>query len=561
MIINLSEPHNEGNKMEEHRVNIGTLIADKIKVRYAEITEKTMGSQNMVVDAFYPTYVRNSLTGNVVGPDSLPVLSKKCSAISPFIANELNVYNIKIDDLTKMLGYTKINLKAMLETIKEKKINLCLVGLGGTGMNFMHWAEEIANYTNSINIFERIMIYDEDIVDLTNIFRFPQILNPDTAYFYKSVKKIHAIPNRSILCTALIKHEYYIKENDLINYGDRSASEFAKNNVFYGAPDIATRELFSSIPEARFISGTHGDNDCQLYIKPVQDSELQVESYGMINLSVFFMNQLKMTIEFLALLASDEDLTTSKLIMEYSFANEYTEKKILKAGLNRTYNFPIQKESIIDQEVNIESSEPQAAPETSDDSIEENLDSVAIPMPVYPMPPQPPLPPLRDNTVATTSTANTISSAIPALFEMAESLQPSVTATDMHDTIRTLYRTALDWTDAQANMISEQQFRTEEQFRAEYVSAFEPAVEQTSYAYPPNAQHILDSLISTVEPEVEQASVLEEIAEPPVPRRRTRRTPAQMAEARREEEILRRAAEAPQDEPEDMPWDLYTSAQ
>jgi hypothetical protein len=52
MIINLSEPHNEGNKMEEHRVNIGTLIADKIKVRYAEITEKTMGSQNMVVDAF-----------------------------------------------------------------------------------------------------------------------------------------------------------------------------------------------------------------------------------------------------------------------------------------------------------------------------------------------------------------------------------------------------------------------------------------------------------------------------------------------------------------------------
>ena len=511
--------------MEEHRVNIGTLIADKIKVRYAEITEKTMGSQNMVVDAFYPTYVRNSLTGNVVGPDSLPVLSKKCSAISPFIANELNVYNIKIDDLTKMLGYTRINLKTMLETIKEKKINLCLVGLGGTGMNFMHWAEEIANYTNSINIFERIMIFDEDIVDLTNIFRFPQILNPDTAYFYKSVKKVHAIPNRSILCTTLVKNQYYIRKADLI-HDNQSLPGFAKDHVFYGAPDIATRELFSSIPEIRFVSGTHGDNDCQLYIKPVQDSELQVESYGMINLSVFFMNQLKMTIEFLALLASGEDLTASKLIMEYSFANEYTEKKILKAGLNRTYNFPIQKESIIDQEVNIESSEPQATPEMSDDSTGENLDSVAIPMPAYVSPP-----PFLGNPNAATNAANFVNVTVPALFEMAESLQPPLPPPA--------------WTDNQTDVMAE------EQFRPEYISTALDRLQGTSYTPLPTPIDVLDSLASTIESEIEQTSVLEEIAEPPVARRRTRRTPAQMAEARREEEIRRRAAEAIQEEEEE----------
>jgi hypothetical protein len=491
--------------MEEHYVDIATLIADKIKVRYAEITEKTMGSKNMVIDAFYPTYVRKSLVNHIT-PFQTPILSKKCSAISPFIASELNVYNIKIDDLTKMLGYSKIHLKTMLETIKDKKLNLCLVGLGGTGMNFMHWAEEITNYTNSINIFEKIVIFDDDIIDITNIFRFPQILNPHSAYLSTETKKINAIPNTSILCNALIKNSYYLSD---INT--------TEDYIFYGAPDIATRELFSNIPSAKFISGTHGDNDCQLYIKPMQDSELQVESYGMINLSVFFINQLKMTIEFLALLASDEDLSTSKLVMEYSFANEYLEKNILKAGLNRTYNFPIQKESTIDQETNIESPEPQLDDGPAEDTLPaETLDNVAIPMLV------------DDATLNSASLSlseptddiiDTVRFSFTTLFEREEAAQPIMEITD-HDFI-----TAIN-TLHQVGAINTEQ------------------ASATAYRVL-NHNDSLPTQFSNTQQSEEQSPDTEENVEAPGVPRRTRRTRAQMDEIRRIEAMRREGLEIP----------------
>lgn len=330
-------------------INIGELIAEKIKFRYAEITELAVGSANMVVDAFYPTYVRHSLTQSNINHQ----LGKRCSAISPFIANELNVFKIPFEDIVKMLGYKKVDLKKILDTVKSKQIDLVLAGLGGTGMNFMHWAEELANYTNTVNIFKNILIFDEDEVDLTNIFRFPQILNAE--YSNSSIKKINLINDSSILSMKISKHRYFITENTISkNITDENLSTIWKNYVVYGAPSIETRELFSKYDELKFVSATHGNDECQLYIKPMQDSNVQMESYGMINLSVFFMNQIKMTIEFFNLLASDTDLTKSQMIMEYSFSNEYNNKNIIKSGLNRTYNFPIIHNNTLDQEENLE---------------------------------------------------------------------------------------------------------------------------------------------------------------------------------------------------------------
>jgi len=363
--------------MEEAAINIAEIIADKIKVRYAEITERTMGSANMVVDSFYPTYVRESL---IMGTRK-HTLGQKCSAISPFIANELGVFQTPFEDIIKMLGYKKADLKKMLETVKAKKIDLVLVGLGGTGMNFMHWATEVCNYTNTVALFDRIKIYDKDMIDLTNIFRFPQILNPSGSYsqgaYRNSVEKINCLPANTILCRKPIDTSYeflnvrslsfYVERSTAVlntaeNYNDnekllsenkRSMFSSLKNKVYYGAPDIESREAFYGIEDIKFISGTHGDDSCQLYIKPPQNSSIQIESYGMINLSVFFMNQVKLTLSFLELLASNTDLTQEKLVLDYSFSEQYISGSINKAGLNRTYNFPILKNNLIDQEVGL----------------------------------------------------------------------------------------------------------------------------------------------------------------------------------------------------------------
>ena len=337
--------------MPTQTINIAELVADKIKTRYAEISEATFGSQNMVIDAFYPTYVRQSLTNRYFTPN----LSKKVSCISPFLAKELNCFQIPIQDLTRMLGYSKVQLKTILESVKAKKLELVLVGLGGTGMNFMHWATELCNYTNSIHVFEDIHIYDEDKIDLTNLFRFPMILDSSKTYHMSYTNtlpyKLDCINSNSILSrNKMIFHHEFITIHSL-SYNSKDLDLFWKNKVLYGAPDIQTREMFATFSDLQFVSATHGNDDCQLYVKPPQDSNMQMESYGMINLSVFFMNQLKMTIAFFELLSSNEDLTVSSLIMDYSFAKEYANGSIIRSGLTRTYNFPINEHNFIEQEV------------------------------------------------------------------------------------------------------------------------------------------------------------------------------------------------------------------
>lgn len=330
--------------MKENIIDIGKCISDKIKTRYANMNEKEFGSSNMVVDAYYPSYVINSLRRSNTNNS----LSNRACAISPFIANELGIYQIGIDDLTRMLGYKKNDLKLIIDQIKKKNLNLVLLGLGGTGMNFMHWCTEIANFTNTINIFDSISIFEDDNLDLTNIFRFPQIVGNRNILSSHSISKLYLIDDLNILSkTKINKIPRYFNKYEAHHF-------IASNTIFYGAPDIETREWFYNIPEPgqqyAFVSGTHGNDDCQLYIKPAQNSNIQVESYGMINLSVFFMNQLKLTIEFLKLLASNEDLFVSKLVMEYSFAKEYTNGNIGRAGLNRTYNFPIQTNLVLNDE-------------------------------------------------------------------------------------------------------------------------------------------------------------------------------------------------------------------
>jgi hypothetical protein len=224
-----------------------------------------------------------------------------------------------------------------------------------------------------------------------------------------------------------------------------------------------------------------------------------------------------MTIEFLALLASDEDLSTSKLVMEYSFANEYLEKNILKAGLNRTYNFPIQKESTIDQETNIESPEPQQSDESTEDALTaETLDNVAIPM-------------LIDDT--------TLNSASLSLSEQTD---------DIIDAVRFSFTTLFEREEAVQPIIE----ITNNGFLAsvnEWNQLYETNTEPISteeYRVLNHNDSLPTQFSNTVQSE-EQFPDTEETVETPAVLRRTRRTRAQMDEIRQIEAMRREGLEIP----------------
>ena len=63
-------------------------------------------------------------------------------------------------------------------------------------------------------------------------------------------------------------------------------------------PDMETREWLSA-SDCTFIAGTHKDNEFSLVENPEIDRDLIIETYGKINLSMFFLNHLSMTIKLL----------------------------------------------------------------------------------------------------------------------------------------------------------------------------------------------------------------------------------------------------------------------
>lgn len=117
------------------------------------------------------------------------------------------------------------------------------------------------------------------------------------------------------------------------------------NTVVYGAPSLEYRGKFSDA--GRFICGTHNDNSCSLKINPTnEDINLQVESYGMIQLGGFFMNQFRMAIGLLELLADDSvDLEEKNIdYLDFEFNGECNRKA------DRKYNWQLQNNGMLTEE-------------------------------------------------------------------------------------------------------------------------------------------------------------------------------------------------------------------
>ncbi len=332
--------------MATETIDIVKEMSDKIKIRYIDAKPEEHPLGNVVADVFFPNLVRRSIR-------RMPTTvrwSKRTFAISDFIAKELNITKMPFEDMVNILGYKKKDIKEILDSVKTKGYTLNMLGFGGTGTNFYHWLNEMCVLANTVNIFENINVYDDDEVDLTNVLRFPFDINVGSVY--------NSSGQNGILKTSLAWNHIASTNTVRTNISRvqiTNENEFdADSNIFYGAPDIATREMFSALDtKLKFISGTHGDSECQLYINPPQNSDIQIESYGMINLSVFFMNQLKMTIEFMRLIGSDEDLFESREIMSYDFQKEYIAGNTVRSGLTRTYNFIVIENNLVNDNTNI----------------------------------------------------------------------------------------------------------------------------------------------------------------------------------------------------------------
>lgn len=325
------------------RLDFGTnYIIDQIRVRYALFNRPISGLSNIVMDNYAPKIICNT-NFNEQSLASLK-LPKTIYTISPWFASLLGANKIETEQLCRILGYSAKDLKALVTKVKQKDLAITFVGYGGTNINTIHWLTEILKLTKAVNLFSYVEIFEPEDAEISNLLRFPKDPNLNYSgapYFGPSKLRLLDKLELNLLSRKLplirrgrLEIVRYT-ESRSFTYDASARKRFTKlNHVVYGAPGINTRIELSEA--GRFISATHSGNSCSMWLNPTQDADLQVESYGLIQLTPFFMNQLRMAIGLLEILASDQDLTEKdKELLNYSFDG------IAKLPTDRVYNFQL----------------------------------------------------------------------------------------------------------------------------------------------------------------------------------------------------------------------------
>ena len=371
-----AKPETEWSDIRTKSVNfVSDYLTTQIRVRYAMFDRPRNGLSNIVVDSFIPRLL-------VATKMDVHVANQKANfpatavTISPWFANMFGIKQMQPEQIARFVGYTPTMIKDLFAKVKRKEWSISFIGYGGTNVNTLHWLTELAHMTHTVSPFKYIELYENDSTDVSNLLRFPK--DPGTAvqkhnygsnklslltgevetlsrlkptvsprfydpasYYYgqRSFVRAHRI-HEELTPTQQIDEEagrYVNRTYARDQYGNSvySYEHLGGNHIFYGAPGIATREKLSEI--GHFISATHGSNDCSLHLNPTQDTELQVESYGMIQLAGFYMNQMRMAIGLLETLADDNfnPADKDKSLLDYSFDG------IAKKPTDRNYNFQL----------------------------------------------------------------------------------------------------------------------------------------------------------------------------------------------------------------------------
>lgn len=284
-------------------------ISNEISRRYLSQDRIKNGKENVVIDTFCPKYFYNMMTkrSGSIG-DSIPSRAK---CISEFFADSFQTQRLTIAEMLEELGVDLKELSTALNLVKKNKTKLCLIGYGGTGVNFIYWVSEMCKLLGKLNIFEELHIYEPEKIEFSNILRFPK--NISKINFVNNSLKLNIFGEEDFISKKVFLEPKYIDEENVINLSNDGFH-------FFGAPDIATRLWLSKY---NFIAGLHGDDIAYLISRPKQDANIQYETYGKIRLNSFFMNQLKLAIGYIAFLAQEEIVyTDNDVLLEYNFMND-----------------------------------------------------------------------------------------------------------------------------------------------------------------------------------------------------------------------------------------------
>lgn len=314
--------YNKDGKHYSHPVidsySFETHLCTQIYTRYyrPDIIENSIyHGAKTVMDTFVPFLAINSVSDQT----GFSVNSQNMVAISPLTADFLNIPRIPLSTLlTKVLSHDLDYIKNLLLSIKQLNLTVVFAGTGGTGINTICWLSELCSYFGISDLFYDVHVFEKDFVDFSNIFRFPLPLSMFTSITSPTLHKTELVKRQlKTLSNCVYFHDRFIETLDDLPTILLNGTIAADNVVFYGAPSITNRNFLSSL--GSFISATHANNTASLYINPIADDSLQVETYGLIQLNSFFINQISMAIGFLEILSTNQYKNQDFHYADYTF--------------------------------------------------------------------------------------------------------------------------------------------------------------------------------------------------------------------------------------------------
>lgn len=270
--------------------------------------------------------------------DNTSIVDNKLRVFNPNMAKLLRTKTIPLSDAFILSDVNVKQLEKNLKTLSRKKYDILSIGLGGSMSNFFYWCDEFRKYFRLDSLFNKIIVCEPDELDFSNLPRIPLdymsnivINNIDIyhtnvncrSHIPKNVAGYHTpiIKNKSIMLLNHrelyneikiypvpfgIRNDYEEKDGDYYYSRDLISYTEKKIDFVIGTPNLETRAGLYNL-DVNFICPSHQNNTLSIDINPkVDGSDFLVENYGSIDLSLFFINMIKMTEKIIEVLVQKD---------------------------------------------------------------------------------------------------------------------------------------------------------------------------------------------------------------------------------------------------------------
>ena len=310
-VLEIASANNEiSNFLNERQrqIVLGRTLMSKLVSRYyfklksCLLAMVEMKNINYFAESFLLNYiVRSSLPLRSI--TTKPVISffdgvqksKNIFALTDSTCEYMNVNKVPDRIILKFIEHSKTELRGVLSKLKKREHQLFVLGVGGSGSNLLYWMSEFARIAGYDNLFKSIWVVDNDKYEFDNLPRIPFVPTDGTL-------KVSSIPVRLM-----------DRLSSKIIYDNNYSSTFPADYIIVGAPDMATRQQLASYGH-NWIALTHKDKNISLRVNPPVDVGFLNETYGLISLEKFYLNQMYAAMEFIKFLADADDEMISSLL-------------------------------------------------------------------------------------------------------------------------------------------------------------------------------------------------------------------------------------------------------